>query len=133
LERLRSLGFVAGVVERWLPRVNLRRDLFHCIDLIAVHARDRIVLGVQATSMANISARLNKARQQPELRAWLAAGARFEIHGWCKRGGRWQVKVVSVEPGDLTAVVLQKPRRRRPKGMPVVEGDLFAALDAGEG
>jgi hypothetical protein len=76
LELLRSLGFVAGVVERWLPRVNLRRELFHCIDLIAVHARDRIVLGVQTASIANIS---------PPEQGQAAAGTA------CVAGGRRQV------------------------------------------
>jgi hypothetical protein len=32
---LRGCGHAADVVERWLPRVNVRRDLFHCIDIVA--------------------------------------------------------------------------------------------------
>jgi hypothetical protein len=78
LARLRREGFVAAVVQKWLPHAGARQDLFGCADLLAVHPRARICLLVQATSLSNLSSRLAKARARPELAAWLRAGGAFE-------------------------------------------------------
>ena len=129
LTRLRDLGYHADVVERWLPRANVRRDLFGCIDVVAVHPHDRVILGVQATTAAHVAHRLAKARGQPALAAWLRSGGQFQVWGWCRRGRRWEVKVGGVEADDLAAVVLQAPRRRKPRGKSAVAADLFAALE----
>jgi hypothetical protein len=110
---LRDHGFVADVVERWIPHANLRRDLFGCGDLLGVHARDRLFLLVQVTTAGNVAARLKKARGRPELAAWLRAGGRFEVHGWQQRGGRWQLRRVEVQGEDLVAIMLFTPRPRR--------------------
>lgn len=108
LNLLRRSGYLAETVERWLPRINVRRDLFHFADVIACHAvREEIVL-VQATSISNIAARLAKAQGRPELRTWLAAGGRFLVMGWDGN----KVKQLEVRPEDLAAVVVEQPRRR---------------------
>jgi hypothetical protein len=99
--------------------------------VVAAHPRDCVILGVQATTAAHIAHRLAKARALPGLAAWLRAGGQFQVWGWCQRGGKWQVKIVAVQPEDLAAVVLQAPRRRRKfRGRPMGEtGDLFAGLE----
>ena len=130
LTRLRDLGYIACVVERWVPRANVRRDAFGFGDILAAHPGERAVLIVQATTIGHVAHRLAKARALPELAAWLRAGGRFEVHGWARRGKRWAVKVVSVEAQDLAAVIVQAPRRRKPKGKPMGPGNLFAGLDA---
>ncbi|SRR5579883_1555055 len=112
LQALRRHGFNADVVERFLPRIERRHDLFGCIDIIAVDRREPGILGVQATSLPHVAERLTKARGKPELSAWLRAGGRFEVWGWYKRAGEWRVKVMAVRPGDLEAVPLQAPARR---------------------
>lgn len=125
LAYLRRCGHVAEVVERWLPKVNRKRDLFGCIDIVAVRRGEIGVLAVQATSLSNISARLAKARGQSSLSVWLAAGQRFEVHGWYRRNGRWQVKRVELRPGDMQPVVLQAPRRRRTQRQPALFDEGF--------
>jgi hypothetical protein len=125
LARLRTLGFTAAVVERWIPGANVRRDLFGCIDVIAVHPRDCVVLGVQATTAAHVADRRAKARALPELAAWLRAGGQFQVWGWCRLGGRWQPRVVTVQVEDLAAKVVQEPRRWRPHGRQMAPADLF--------
>src|SRR5437899_1968035 len=111
LARLRRLGYIAGVVERFIAGVGERgqgihRDLFGCIDIVAAK-RGSPILGVQATSLSNISARVAKATAIPELRTWLASGAGFQVWGWLHREGRWLVKVVEVRPEDMQAVVIE--------------------------
>jgi hypothetical protein len=113
LRLLHRQGFVAEVCERWLPKIEKRRDLFYCGDVIGCHARRREILLVQTTTLPNLGARLKKARQQPELASWLAAGGLFELHGWCKRGGRWTCKRIAVTGQDLVAETIVSPPRRR--------------------
>jgi hypothetical protein len=115
LTYLRRLGFTADVCERWLPRANIRKDLFGCIDILAIKPGEP-VLGVQATSGNNISARLTKARALLTLKTWLASGCVFEVWGWSQRNGRWVVRRVGVRAEDLEPVDLTprpKPRRQR--------------------
>jgi hypothetical protein len=105
LQLLKAEGFLAEVVERRLPRCFITRDLFGCIDVLAVRAGEP-PLGVQATSGSNAAARLAKALAVPELRAWLAAGCRFEVWSWRKAGpaGKrktWQVRRRAVGLGEL--------------------------------
>jgi hypothetical protein len=107
LQYCRKNGLSAGVVERWIPRVNKRSDLFGCIDLIVV-AGKRIV-GVQATSGTNHASREAKIRglmaEDSEngraLRALLAAGGHVEVWSWEKKGARgarklWALRVTEV-------------------------------------
>lgn len=78
MKDLEAMGFIAGKVEQRIPHCFITRDLFGCIDIVA--ARPGIgILGVQATSGANHAARRTKVIAEPQLRTWLASGARFEI------------------------------------------------------
>ena len=63
LQRLRSEGWQADVVERWIPTRGpgggFRSDLFGGIDLLAVHDVNGIKL-VQATTTAHVLDRVKK-------------------------------------------------------------------------
>jgi hypothetical protein len=113
LTYLRRAGFLAAVVESWIPHANLRRDLFGFADVLAAHPRDRLFLLVQATTAGHVAHRLDKAKSRPELALWLRAGGRFEVHGWAHHGGRWLLRRVEVQGEDLADVVLAAPRPRR--------------------
>lgn len=93
LRDLRANGWEAAVVERWNPYARIRQDLFGIIDIIAVKPGCG-VMGVQATSDANVSARVNKAKAEPRLKSWLGAGCRFTVVGWKKRNNRWGARWV---------------------------------------
>ena len=71
------------------------------------------IVGVQATARSCIAQRLNKARQLPALRTWLAAGTRFQVWGWTKVRDRWRVKIVELLPGDVVGVQETPPRKPR--------------------
>jgi hypothetical protein len=116
LQLLRREGYLAGVVERWLPYVQRRADLFGFADLLAFHVRDQTFLLVQTTTLTNVAARLTKARARPELAAWLQAGGRFEVHGWHKRGGKWAAKRIAVNAEDLEPVVMSPVPGRQRRG-----------------
>jgi hypothetical protein len=118
LKRLRRCGYVADVVERFVPYPSPghHKDFIGCVDILAFRVGEAGVLAVQATSADNISARVKKSVTLPALKTWLAAGNRFEVWGWAQRGnkGKWVVKIVSVQAGDMRPVVIEKLRRRRP-------------------
>lgn len=84
---LRKTGVKAGVVERWIKLSKgggIRKDLFGCIDVIALrHGR---IIGIQCTSGSNHAAHLTKVRHNTELREWLACGGSYELWSWQKRG-----------------------------------------------
>lgn len=83
-----------AIVEHWNPWAKIRQDLFGILDLLCV--KDGQTLGVQTTSYSNVSKRIQKiadAEITPQLRK---AGWGIAIHGWHKKGGRWQVRVVDV-------------------------------------
>lgn len=90
LKRCRDSGWIAQVVEHWIPVCNIRRDLFGCIDIVAVGGAPTAILGVQATSRGNHKARCDKAFDNPAIVLWLEAGGRFEVWSWgvLKKTGR---------------------------------------------
>jgi hypothetical protein len=112
LALLRKRGYLADVAEKWIPRANVRRDLFGFIDVAAIVPDQAGVLGVQATTLGNVSARLNKARELPALKTWLSAGNGFQVWGWVKRGQRWHVKIIAVSRADMSVIVLENPPRK---------------------
>ena len=115
LDLLRRSGYLAAVVERWLPKINKRRDLFGIIDVLGIHPVRREVLLVQTTTIANLSARLAKVKASPVLPGLLAAGVVVQLHGSRKNAGKgWRPKIITVRAEDLQAVVVV-PLPRRPR------------------
>lgn len=112
---LRRQGYLAAVVESWIPRANLRRDLFGLADVLAVHVRDRSVLLVQATSDSNVAARVRKIQGLPVAGELLRAGLAVEVWGWSQRAGRWQARRVPVVLDQVQVVAVKPPRRKADK------------------
>lgn len=133
LNRLRRLGYVAAVSEKWVtiparnaqPARKFRRDLFGIVDIVAIHPRMTGTLYVQSTTKGNLASRVCKAQEEATVavRAMLAAGNKFEVWGWFELAGKWEVKIVTVRLKDLAAVVVANPKRR-PKSRQR-QGELF--------
>lgn len=94
LLELRKRGWLAQVVEQTIPHTFIKRDLFGCIDIIALDGQPG-VLGIQVTSSSNVAARVTKMRTQcaDAVERWLGAGNRLVVHGWSKQGKRHARKV----------------------------------------
>lgn len=95
LAYLRSKGYTAGVVERWIAPARRRIDLGGFIDIVAwkpgpAHHGSPMqagcILAVQSTSSANAMARYWKITNSKEAALWLASGGRIVVHGWGRRG-----------------------------------------------
>lgn len=80
LAEMRKRGYVCEVVERWNPWAKVRQDLFGVIDVLCLG--DNEVVGVQATSYSNVSARLRKIAEHENVAAVRRAGIRLLVHGW---------------------------------------------------
>ena len=104
LAHCKKLGWLAQVVEQTIPRTFIKRDLFGCIDILALDGNPG-VLGIQATSESggNVAKRADRIRTEcaEKSAAWLAAGNRIQVWGWGKKGAAgkrklWTLRVVEV-------------------------------------
>lgn len=77
-----EMGWVCGPVDRWIPHRPITQDFLGCIDWIVLDGAAGGPLAVQVTTGSNVAARLTKAKQEPRLRSWLSAPARFEVWGF---------------------------------------------------
>jgi hypothetical protein len=92
LRKLRADGWLAEVVERWVPGANIRKDLFGFVDILAL--RDGETLAVQATSYTNISARVTKIASLDAVADVRRANWSIWVIGWRKVNNRWVEKIV---------------------------------------
>lgn len=94
LAKLKSDGYLAEVVERWIPAARKRKDLFGWCDVIGI--REGETIAVQATSYTNISARVKKIEASDTIAIARSAGWRIVVWGWHKKGSRWVCREVDV-------------------------------------
>ena len=92
LALLRKEGWLAEVTEKWIPGANIRKDLWGFIDVLAIKGKE--IMGVQSTSYSNVSARVKKIEDSDNVAAVRDAGIGICVHGWRKKGHRWQVRIV---------------------------------------
>jgi hypothetical protein len=112
MEEYREQGYLVGKVEffnTFAKPFGKRVDLFHIIDLLAI--KPGIILGVQSTSKAQISAHKKKClvKERINLQSWLEAGGKFVIIGWYKKKKKksrklWHYKVLNLTLADLNEI-----------------------------
>ena len=95
LKHMRAQGYYAEVVERYNFFTKRTNDFAGFLDLLCLRPGE--VMGVQTTSLANISSRIKKILEHENLEVVRAAGIKIEVHGWVKKNNRWQVKIVEIE------------------------------------
>jgi hypothetical protein len=105
LAECKKRGWIAQVVERFNSFTKRRHDLFGCIDIVAITPTG--IMGIQATSGTNHSSRIAKAEQEPQIAAWLGAGAQFEVWSWAKRGERGKRKRWTLRASGVSRSVSQ--------------------------
>lgn len=85
LAECRKRGWIAQVVEQTIPRTFIKRDLFGCIDIVAVTPEG--IVGIQATSNltgGNHGMRVQKILAEPRMREW-CRHARCEVFTAARR------------------------------------------------
>jgi len=93
LAEMRKRGYLVQVVEKWIPAVKRRQDLYGFIDVLAI--REGEIVGVQATSGDNVASRVAKIAEHEHVGAVRKAGIRILVHGWRRNAaGRWVLREV---------------------------------------
>jgi hypothetical protein len=104
LDYLRKEGYHPGIVERFIPKVMIRRDLYNIIDIIAMG--NGSILGVQSTGANGRSAHRKTILNAPESVAWLRSGGGLWLVTWAKllkkRGGKQRVWTPRIEKFSLS-------------------------------
>lgn len=109
LKFLRDAGWTVDITEKWNAYTRTRKDLFGCIDLVAIRYGE--LAGIQTTSGPG-SSRIAKIKAEPRMVTWLEAGGTLYVHGWReivarKKDGtkakrkRWDCRVVKLTLDDL--------------------------------
>ena len=77
----RSDGWHVDVVERTIPHSFIKKDLFGCIDVLAIHPH--AIVGIQCTSARTVAARIKKIPETcaGPISAWLLH-AELQVWGW---------------------------------------------------
>lgn len=88
LKLLRERGWIAEVVERWIPggpnRMGVRKDLWSFCDILCIHPVSAEVLAVQTTTAGNMSARVRKITDCELTPVVRKCGIGIHVHGWAK-------------------------------------------------
>ena len=93
---LREQGYQADKVEYWNPFAHRRKDLFGCIDVLAMK-QGYPLLAVQVTTGEHGAAGQAKARETA--RIWHSTGNSFQVWAWRKlKKDGWQPLIT--RPGD---------------------------------
>jgi hypothetical protein len=113
---MRKAGWEAGVTEKWNSHARIRQDLFGWIDIIAIGGPFSEIVGIQATTGANMSARIQKLVALDTSALWEQCKGRIIVIGWRKTGDRgkrktWKPRIVEVynsgEPNGWLPVELE--------------------------
>lgn len=84
LKLLRERGWIAEVVERWIPGARIRKDLWTFADILCLHPDSGEILAVQTTSASNLSARVRKITDCDLTPIVRKCGIGIHVHGWAK-------------------------------------------------
>lgn len=105
LAECRRRGWLATVVEKWVPQARKRIDAFGFGDVLVLDDQPGALL-IQATSASNVSSRVQKIRGECKNEAawWLSRGNRIQVWGWGKRGKAGERKVWQLRTVDVTEV-----------------------------
>lgn len=96
LALLRKEGWIAEVVEKWIPVTKRRKDLWGFCDILCIKSGVG-VLAVQTTSYSNASARVKKIQESEIVGAVRDCNIGIHVHGWKKnKKGRWECKIIDI-------------------------------------
>ncbi len=121
LKAFRAAGYTCQVVERWNAFARVRQDLFGCIDIVGMGEAG--IVGIQATSLSNVKARMKKSEAEPRMLQWLDCGGRFCVVGYGPKGGSMveRIEKAMLEKGTITWIsetrTIGKARLKAGKGV----------------
>lgn len=99
LKEARSRGWIVEKTEHWNSFAKVKNDLFGFIDLLCLDPINNKCIGIQTTSVSNMSARRNKIKESPIYPILKDCGIKIQLWGWEKKAtnGKRQTWTVKVE------------------------------------
>jgi len=95
LKYYRDQGFLCEVTEKWIPKANIRKDLWGFCDILCLRGKE--ILAIQACHYSDISKRVHKIEESENLSAVRGAGIGIHVIGWSKKSnGRYESRVVNL-------------------------------------
>ena len=95
LAKLRKEGYLCAVVEKFNPFVKVRQDLFSFIDILALKPGQK-TLAVQTTTDNHVAERVAKIKVSKNYAMVKLSGWKVQVHGWKKKGNRWELRIVDL-------------------------------------
>lgn len=99
LAHCRKNNWPVANVEKWLPMVKKRQDMFGFADLVVL--LPGAILAVQATSGSNHAARVSKVKANENAVSWARAGGCIAVWSWSKTGPRGQRKLWTLRTEEV--------------------------------
>jgi hypothetical protein len=95
-ELLKKDGWLVWTVERVIPRINKRIDLWNCFDQLAI--KDGEVIALQPTSWSNVPARVKKIAESEHIGEVRKLGWTLWVIGFrpTKDGKGYEHRIVDV-------------------------------------
>jgi hypothetical protein len=94
-ELLKKDGWLVWTVERVIPRINKRIDLWNCFDQLAI--KDGEVIALQPTSWTNTSARVKKISESEYIDEVRKLNWTLWVIGWKHiKGDEYTHKIIDV-------------------------------------
>ena len=119
MDILKAAGYRCEKVERWIPGAGIRKDFLGCIDIIAIRAKKKKLIGLQVFTTAWMEHKRKICDEYPDgARLWLECGHQLYFIGWrklkVKRGGkafRWVPRFgkVKAKKKKLVLIEVQNP------------------------
>lgn len=88
-------GYVVANVEKYNHITKRKNDLFGFIDLLCLGWDE--VIGIQTTSLSNVSARVKKITDHENVGAVRKAGIGIFVHGWSMPKGKHRYEVKEID------------------------------------
>ena len=107
LRKLEADGWMAGEVERRIPRTLVTQDLFGVGDILAVMGG--LTMLVQTTTVPNGANRIAKIKAEPRMQQWLSSEMRrIQVWAWRELKGKgWEPKITEIVLADLDVDLTQ--------------------------
>lgn len=95
-----AAGMRVWKTEIWNSWAKIRQDMFGFADYLGFDPHT--VTLVQTTTASHVSERLKKILANSVAYEWVQGqGREIEVHGWEKKQGRWEPRIIPVTADDF--------------------------------
>lgn len=103
LKHFRASGWQCAVVEKFIPHINIRKDVWNFGDLLVCNPEKKLIGLVQVTTEkgGQMSKHKKKILSIKERRIWKQSGGLIFLHAWGLKGKRGEPKTYQLREKKL--------------------------------